>query len=64
MLSLPAWEYIGVILAGVILWILGLTRPDIVAPFGELIERVMHNRNTRLAVMVIWWWLGWHFFTV
>jgi hypothetical protein len=63
-LSIPEWEYLGVIAAGVVLWLLGRLRPDIVAPFGDLIARIMHHRNTRLAVMVVWWWLGWHFFTV
>jgi hypothetical protein len=63
-LSIPEWEYLGVIAAGLVLWVLGRVRPDIVAPFGDLIARIMHNRNTRLAIMVIWWWLGWHFFTV
>jgi hypothetical protein len=63
-LSIPEWEYLGVILAGVILWVLGRIRPEIVAPFGDLIARIMHHRNTRLAVMIVWWWLGWHFFTV
>jgi hypothetical protein len=29
-----------------------------------LIARIMHHRNTRLAVVIVWWWLGWHFFTV
>lgn len=63
-LSIPEWEYLGVILAGVVIWALGRLRPDLVAPFGDLIARIMHHRNTRLAVMVVWWWLGWHFFTV
>jgi hypothetical protein len=62
-LSIPIWEYLGVIGAGVALWILGRVRSNLVSPFGDLIARMMHHRNTRLAVMVVWWWLGWHFFT-
>jgi Family of unknown function (DUF6186) len=62
-LSIPEWEYLGVIVAGFVLWLLGRLRPDLVAPFGDLIARIMHNRNTRIAVIVVWWWLGWHFFT-
>jgi hypothetical protein len=63
-LSIPEWEYLGVIAAGIVLWLLGRLRPDLIAPFGDLISRIMHHRNTRIAVVVIWWWLGWHFFTV
>jgi hypothetical protein len=62
--AIPIWEYLGVIAAGLLLWVLGRVRPDVVAPFGDLIARIMHHRNTRLAIIVIWWWLGWHFFTV
>jgi hypothetical protein len=62
-LSIPEWEYLGVIAAGLILWMLGRLRPDKVASFGDLITRLMHHRNTRIAIVVVWWWLGWHFFT-
>lgn len=64
MLSIPEWEYLGVILIGTVAWLIGWVRPDILAPFGLLIARMMHHRNNRLAIMIIWWWLGWHFFTV
>lgn len=64
MLSIPEWEYLGVILIGTVAWLVGRVRADILAPFGLLIARMMHHRNNRLAIMIIWWWLGWHFFTV
>ena len=60
---IPVIEYVAVILIGVAVWVIGRVRPDKMAPFGDLIDRVMHHRNTRLALMVVWWWLGWHFFT-
>lgn len=63
-LSIPEIEYLGVIAIGFAVWILGRLRPDWIAPLGDLVARLMHNRNTRLAIMVVWWWLGWHFFTV
>ncbi|MEN9970317.1 MAG: hypothetical protein RLZZ229_525 [Actinomycetota bacterium] len=62
--SIPVIEYLAVIVLGFCCWLLGRFRPDIISPFGDLIARIMHNRNTRIAVIVIWWWLGWHFFTV
>lgn len=64
MLPIPVIEYLAVILAGFAVWLLGRLRPDLISPFGDLIARIMHNRNTRIAVIVVWWWLGWHFFTV
>lgn len=60
---IPLVEYSVVILLGFALWIFGRIRPHIIAPLGELVSRLMHHRNTRIALMVIWWWLGWHFFT-
>lgn len=60
---IPIIEYSAVIFLGFAAWLFGRRRPDIFAPLGSLITRLMHNRNTRLALMIIWWWLGWHFFT-
>ena len=60
---IPILEYLAVIIVGVGVWLLGRMRPDLVAPLGQLVARIMHHRNTRLAIIAIWWWLGWHFFT-
>jgi hypothetical protein len=60
---IPIIEYSVVILLGFGAWVLGRRKPEILAPLGDLISRLMHHRNTRIALMVIWWWLGWHFFT-
>jgi hypothetical protein len=55
------------ILYGLILLIAGLVEiwalyhQEALAPMGELIERIMHHRMTRIAVVFVWWWLGWHF---
>ncbi|WP_138275634.1 DUF6186 family protein [Rhodoluna limnophila] len=62
-MTIPLFEYLLVIVAGIVMWLLGRLRPDLIAPFGGLIARMMHHRNTRLALVVVWWWLGWHFFT-
>ena len=61
---IPTLEYFLLLVLGAIAWLIGHRRPDILSPLGELIARVMHHRNTRLALVVVWWWLGWHFFTV
>lgn len=28
---------------------------------GELMERILHHRTTRIAIILAWWWVGWHF---
>lgn len=33
--------------------------PD--ATGGSLFDRAMADRRIRLAILVVWWWLGWHF---
>ena len=27
----------------------------------RMLERAMANRTVRIAMVVLWWWLGWHF---
>lgn len=52
----------GLVLAGAaMLQVWSLINRDKIAPIGEMIERIMHHRSTRIAVVFIWWWLGWHF---
>jgi hypothetical protein len=61
---IPIIEYSLVIALGFAAWLIGRLNPKFLAPLGDLVGRLMHNRNTRLALIVVWWWLGWHFFTV
>lgn len=35
--------------------------PDRVAPLGDMLERIMESRTTRVALIAAWWWFGWHF---
>ena len=60
---IPILEYSIVLALGFAVWLLGRIKPQILAPLGDLVGRLMHHRNTRIALMVVWWWLGWHFFT-
>jgi hypothetical protein len=60
---IPMIEYGLALAAGFTAWLIGRLKPQFVAPLGQLVARIMHNRNTRLALVVVWWWLGWHFFT-
>jgi hypothetical protein len=60
---IPIIEYSIVIVLGLALWVFSKFMPHVIAPMGDFVSRLMHHRNTRLALIAIWWWLGWHFFT-
>ena len=34
---------------------------DADATVTALFDRMLDDRSVRLAVIVCWWWLGWHF---
>jgi sirohydrochlorin ferrochelatase len=41
--------------------LLGRVRPDLVADLPTVFERLMARRATRVAVVLAWAWVGWHF---
>lgn len=55
--------YIVLVAVGILLWLFALLRPKLITPLGELIDRLTSRRRTRIALVAIWWWLGWHFYT-
>ena len=36
-------------------------RRGAMATSARMFERAMANRTVRIAMIVLWWWLGWHF---
>jgi len=30
-------------------------------PVAVLLQSAMGQRTVRIAVLLVWWWLGWHF---
>ncbi len=36
-------------------------RRDLAAPSVDVFEHALANRVVRVAIVVLWWWLGWHF---
>ncbi|MEN9325143.1 MAG: hypothetical protein RL414_897 [Actinomycetota bacterium] len=54
-------QYILVLIAGLILFSYSHRHPHKVAPFRALLNFVLAHRVSRLAILCIWWWLGWHF---
>lgn len=53
--------YLAYILVGFGLAIYGIARPQVLAPLGDLLNYIMGHRITRVALFMVWWWLGWHF---
>lgn len=39
--------------------VLGHRDPE--ATVTAMFDRIMANRVNRIAVLLIWWWIGWHF---
>lgn len=36
-------------------------RRDPEATVSDMFDRALADRTARIAVLLIWWWLGWHF---
>jgi hypothetical protein len=53
--------YLLFVVAGIVLAAIGRLRPKTLAPLGEMLSFVMGHRITRIALFMVWWWLGWHF---
>lgn len=53
--------YLSFVGIGIALAAVGRLRPQTIAPLGELLTFIMSHRITRIALFMVWWWLGWHF---
>ena len=53
--------FIACVLAAGVLWLTSRRNPGRIAPVGELLDGVLADRTARVALVVLWWWLGWHF---
>ncbi len=53
--------YLCFVVAGFVIWLVTRREKSKVASLGDLLDRVMHHRATRVAIMLAWWWIGWHF---
>ncbi len=55
--------YLVIFGMGILVWIASKVKPETIAPLSGLVDRLMHERNMRLVLVAVWWWLGWHFYT-
>jgi Family of unknown function (DUF6186) len=54
--------FVAIGLAGVGLHLLGRREGARVPTLGELVGHLMRTPGGRIGMLVVWWWLGWHFF--
>ena len=59
--ALTIGGYIFFVLFGTVFWLVTRRAGSKVASVSQMIERIMHKRTTRIAIMMAWWWVGFHF---
>ena len=57
----PVVIYLLSVVTALCLVVLGWTHPELIAPLGAMLDRVLRSRPARVMLIVFWWWLGWHF---
>ncbi len=53
--------YLILLALGMSLWLLSKFERIRLHKVGILMDRILHHRTTRVAIILGWWWLGWHF---
>lgn len=53
--------YLGFVALGIVFAAIGRLRPQKLSPLSEMLSFIMQHRITRIALFMVWWWLGWHF---
>lgn len=58
-LTVAGFVLLGVAMLG--LEVAGHVRRWPVPTLGQVLDGLMARRTARIAVLLAWWWLGWHF---
>jgi hypothetical protein len=53
--------YLVLLTLGILLWLVSKFERVKLHKVGALLDRILHHRTTRIAIVLGWWWLGWHF---
>ena len=53
--------YLLFLVAGLTLWLITRSKKTPIATVGDMIDRLMHHRTTRIGILCAWLWIGWHF---
>lgn len=53
--------YLIAVFLGLAIWLLSRFERIKLHKVGILMDRILHHRTTRVAIILAWWWVGWHF---
>ena len=53
--------YLLFLVVGLTLWLITRSKKTPIATVGDMIDRLMHHRTTRIGILCAWLWIGWHF---
>lgn len=53
--------FVALLVLAAVLVVAARVRPDRMGSFPELIAHLNRRRITRIAIIAVWVWLGWHF---
>jgi hypothetical protein len=56
-----SWVYMIILATALGISFYSSENPGKIAPFRALFNFVLAHRVSRFAILVIWWWIGWHF---
>jgi hypothetical protein len=53
--------YVVIGLAAVVIELVARRPASRIPTFSEVVGRVMHDKWGRVGMLLVWWWLGFHF---
>jgi hypothetical protein len=56
--------YVALLLTTVVMVAVSRARPAALPRLGQVVTWAMRRRTTQVALVLAWWWLGWHFVTL
>jgi hypothetical protein len=59
--TLVAYAAVGLLALAVEL--AALLAPHSMPRFGDVVTWALRRRSTQLGLLLLWWWLGWHWVT-
>lgn len=59
MLTIAAFGVLFVLAAALV--VVARARPERLGSFGEFVAHLGRRRITRITILALWAWLGWHF---
>jgi hypothetical protein len=55
--------YVTVAVLALLAELAALLAPRSLPRFGDVVTWALRRRSTQLGLLLLWWWLGWHWVT-